>query len=222
MAYIRSIKMTKPLIGIGLDYDIKKEKDGGYSDYPWYALRVHYADAVANNGGIPVMIPYQESLIKHYVEACNGFIFPGGDYDIDPSYYSADRSPETTMPNDKRTRFEMKLMRAVLKSTKPMLGICAGEQLLNVILGGTLYQDIKTNIEHKPGDMPRDKNRHYVEVASDSLLNKIVGKTKYKVNSHHHQAVWKVGKGLKVSAVAPDGVIEAIELPKHKFCLGVE
>jgi putative glutamine amidotransferase len=218
--------MSKPLIGVGVDYDIKKEKDGGYSDYPWYALRVNYTDAVANNGGIPVLIPYREDLINYYISLCDGFVFPGGEYDIDPSYYGAERVPETTVPNDARTRFEMKLIKAVLRSGKPILGICAGEQMLNIILGGTLYQDIntciKTNIDHKPGDMPRDKNRHYIEVSKESLLHKIVGKTKYKINSHHHQAVWKLGKGLKVSAVAPDGVVEAIELPRHKFCLGVQ
>ena len=220
-----SMKKSKPVIGIVLDYETRKEKDGGYSNHPWYALRTHYSDAIAKNGGVPFLIPYQKNLIKQYVELCDGFIFPGGEYDIDPSYYNAERDPKTSISKNIRTNFEISLMRAVLKNNKPMLGVCAGEQLLNIILGGTLYQDInssiKTDIEHRPGE-ETEKNRHYISIEKGSLLYKIVGKDSYKINSHHHQAVRKVGTGLRVSAVAPDGVIEAIEHPKYNFCLGVE
>jgi len=219
------MKSLKPLIGIVLDYETKQEADGGYSDYPWYALRTHYSDAVAKNGGIPILIPYQQELIEEYVTLCDGFIFPGGEYDIDPSYYDAERDPKTSISNDARTIFEIALITAVLKEDKPMLGICAGEQLLNVVCGGSLYQDIgsciKTDIDHKPGKN-REQNHHSIRIEKNSLLHNIVGTEEYMVNSHHHQAVQKLGKGLIASAIAPDGVIEAIEHPKYTFCLGVE
>lgn len=219
------MKISKPIIGIGLDRETKNIAQGGYSDYPWYALRTHYSDAVANNGGIPFLIPYHVELIDEYVEYCDGFIFPGGDADIDPTCYGEKPSSKITEANNVRMDFEVYMMKAVMKKNKPLLGICAGEQLLNVILGGTLHQDIasciKTDIEHKPGIDP-SKDRHYIDIKKGSLLHSITKTERYKVNSHHHQAVNKLGDGLEVSAVAPDGVIEAIEHPKYEFCLGVE
>ncbi|MCH9754165.1 MAG: gamma-glutamyl-gamma-aminobutyrate hydrolase family protein [Alphaproteobacteria bacterium] len=218
-------KIKKPIIGIVLDYETRQEKEGGYSNYPWYALRTDYSNAVANSGGVPVLIPYHSELIKHYLEYCDGFIFPGGEYDIHPSYYGEEPDPKTTISNNERTNFEISLLRKVLEEDKPMLGICAGEQLLNVVLGGTLYQDIsscmKTKINHKPGG-ETNQNRHFIDIREGSLLHRITGKDRYKVNSHHHQAVNKLGEGLIISAQAEDGVIEAIERTKSRFCIGVE
>lgn len=215
----------KPVIGIVLDYETKDESRGGYSNHPWYALRVHYSAAVANNGGVPILIPYQENLVEKYVELCDGFIFPGGEYDIHPDFYGEKTHPESVLSTNDRTNFEIALMSQVLKKDKPMLGICAGEQLLNVVLGGTLYQDISasinTKIEHKPGG-DTSLDRHFIDIEKNTLLYEIVGKERYKVNTHHHQAVNKLGDGLRVSARAEDGVIEAIEHTKKKFCLGVE
>lgn len=215
----------KPIIGIVLDYETKNESQGGYSNHPWYALRIHYANCVGNNGGVPILIPYQKDLIHEYLNLCDGFIFPGGEYDIDPAYYGKDLDPKTELSTDERTNFEIDLIKRVMAANKPLLGICAGEQLLNVVLGGTLYQDISTcintDIEHKPGG-DTSLERHYIDIAKDSLLYKIVGKERYKVNTHHHQAVHDLGKDLRVSALATDGVIEAIEHTKLKFCLGVE
>lgn len=144
------------IIGIVLDHETRVESEGGYSNHPWYALRVHYAKAVENNGGVPVLIPYQENLIDQYVDLCDGFIFPGGEYDINPAFYGKSTDPKSILSMDHRTNFEIKLMQRVLEENKPMLGICAGEQLLNVVLGGTLYQDIgssdiQTDINHRPG-----------------------------------------------------------------------
>jgi putative glutamine amidotransferase len=218
-------KMKKPIIGIVLDHETRKEKDGGYSNYPWYALRADYSKAVVNNGGIPIMIPYHAELIDQYLSFCEGFIFPGGEYDISPSYYGEKPDPKTSASSDARTNFEIELMRKVLKKNKPLLGICAGEQLLNVVLGGTLYQDISscinTKINHKPGG-ETSQNRHFIDIKENSLLHKIVGKDRYKVNSHHHQAVHKLGEGLVISAKSEDGIIEAIERPQSHFCIGVE
>jgi putative glutamine amidotransferase len=216
--------MQKPIIGITLDFDTKKTSEGGYSDFPWYALRIHYEKAVANHGGVPILIPYQENLIKQYVELCDGFIFPGGDYDIHPSYYGEEVKPNINISSNDRTNFEMELMKEVLKRDIPMLGICAGQQLLNVVQSGTLYQHIndfiKTDIQHKHG-YQQDINWHMVDITPNSLLSRIVGTSRYMINSHHHQSIRKVGKNLIVNAVAPDGVIEGVEHTEKKFCLAI-
>lgn len=217
--------MTKPIIGILLDYSTKKESEGGYSDFPWYALREHYDAAIYHHGGIPILLPYRHELINEYVQLCAGFVFSGGDYDIDPKYYGEKIRTGQYIPDNPRTSFEIKLMQQVLEQNKPLLAICAGQQMLNVILGGSLYQDIgtdiKTNIKHThkySNDIPW----HDVEIQPDTKLVEIVKNTKYKINSHHRQAVKNLGKGLVVNAIAPDGVIEGIELPGKKFCIGVE
>ncbi len=217
--------MKKPLIGIILDYENKTTKEGGYSDFPWYAIRTHYEKAVAKHGGIPLLIPYQKGLINEYVKIMDGFVFPGGEYDIDPSYYGEAMSDHTVISTDDRTNFELALMSQVLLADKPMLGICAGQQLLNVLLGGNLYQDINDEVETKvlhKHKKPQDANVHDIKILEGTVLRGITGCDSYKVNSHHHQAVKNLGKDLVVCAIAEDGVIEAIEHKHKKFCIGVE
>lgn len=215
----------RPIIGIILDFQSKKEKDGGYSDYPWYALRMHYARAVSESGGVPFHIPYQHDNLIDYIKLCDGFLFPGGDYDIDPAFYGEQIAPGTVFASDARDSFESKLLKMALTAKIPLLGICAGHQMLNVVCGGTLYQDISRDIvgalDHKHG-RGQAEPCHEIKISKDSLLHRIVGAESYVVNSHHHQAVRTVGEGLKATAVASDGVIEAIENDQLPFCLGVE
>ena len=129
----------KPVIGITLD----QEKAGGYAKhYPWYALRTHYSDAVAELGGIPFHLPYHKDLAAEYLERIDGLILTGGDFDIDPLLYGAAHKHEATITNSPRTDFEIAVTKIALERGMPILGICAGEQLLNVLLGGTLVQHI--------------------------------------------------------------------------------
>jgi putative glutamine amidotransferase len=221
--------MKKPIIGIVLDHSTKKLEAGGYANFPWYALRSHYAQAVTAAGGVPIFIPYETKAIKEYLNLCHGLIFPGGDVDIHPSLYREKISVKRINldANSPRAKFELKLIKAALKTKIPILGICAGFQALNVALGGSLYQDIseqtKTTISHSRSSSNNSKkNSHSIAVTKGTLLDKITGKTNYTVNSFHHQTVKKLGKNLKASAVSPDGLIEAIELAKHPFCIGVE
>ncbi len=215
-----------PIIGIVLDYDTKTVKDGGYSNFPWYALRFDYAKAVANNGGTPIHIPYIQDSIEHYLKMCDGIIIPGGDYDIDPSYYGQKLIDKVNLSgmND-RTEFELKLLGGIFRDNIPMLGICAGEQLLNVGLGGTLYEDINhyinTSIQHKHGN-GQNIDCHDIDIVEGTKLHKIMKTKTLHVNSHHHQAVRDLGEGLIVNARTADGVIEGIEHQTHPFCLGLE
>lgn len=215
----------KPIIGITLDYDERKTVVGGYSDHPWYALRVNYAQAVAAAGGVVVMLPYIAGDIDAYVKLCDGFLIPGGEYDIDPAYYGEEVDPNTNLSTDFRVEFESKLLKEAMAARKPILGICAGEQLLNVICGGTLFQHIPSQIpgalEHKHNG-GQDILWHEVNIVPGTLLSSIVQVPQYKINSHHHQSVRKLANDFIVNATAFDGVIEGIEHTSLPFCLGVE
>lgn len=213
--------MKKPIIGVVLDH----EQTGGYSAFPWYALRENYFASVARAGGVPVAIPYAPDLIQTYAEMIDGLLVPGGAFDIHPSHYGKPQENPDQMNKENRTDFEMRLARCVLDRGVPYLGICAGMQLLNVIRGGTLYQDINAHIpdalRHEQ-TLPKDEPSHAIHIVPGTLLHKIAGVTAANVNSTHHQAVDTVGKGLAVSATAPDTVIECVEDARLPFCLGVE
>ena len=214
-------KKSKPIIGITVDY----QTDCTYSNYPWYALRANYADAVTDSGGIPILIPYTADAVEIYAHMLDGLIISGGNFDINPAYYQEQICSDTVILNDPRTSFEMALTTAMLALNKPVLGICGGQQLLNVILGGKLIQhipDVFPNALEHEQKTPKHEPSHEIRITSGTLLEKIVKCKSYMVNSSHHQAVKMVGPDVIVNAIAPDGVIEGIESTTHKFCLGVE
>ena len=212
--------MSLPIIGILLDCSIKKKNQGGYANHPWYALRHHYSSAVSKCGGLPILIPYESKLINAYAQLCHGFLLPGG-IDIHPSYYGEKVQVNNIdiVPSNWRTEFELQLIRKGVKANVPLLAICAGQQALNVALGGSLYQDIseqvKTTLNHS-------NKPHTITIAPKTKLHTITGSSKYQVNSFHHQAVKKLGKGLLINAQTKDGVIEGIEHESLPFCVGVE
>lgn len=216
----------KPIIGIVLDYETRNTAKGGYSDAPWYALRTDYAKAIAKNGGIPVHIPYSEGLIEEYTDLCDGILIPGGEYDIHPSYYGKKLIKEVNFSTNDRTKFELALLKRIMDKEILFLGICAGQQLLNIGLGGSLYEDIgtqiKTNILHRDHGKSQDALVHPIEVISNTKLEKIFKTKIINVNSHHHQSIKDLGEDLIVNARALDGVIEGIEHKSHPFCIGVE
>lgn len=216
--------MAKSLIGIIADW----QKEGSYNlNYPWYALRENYASAVMLSGGVPILLPYDHNSIDDYISLIDGLLIPGGDYDIDPAEYG-EKSISDLPLRDKRYQFEKEFLTKYLGTKKPVLGICAGEQLLAVLTGGKLIQDIKSEI---PGAIEHEQRKqgikqgdpyHDIFITPGSLLYKICGTDKIKVNSSHHQAVKSVGENISISAVAQDGIIEAIEVKDHKFALGLE
>ncbi|HLJ64377.1 MAG TPA: gamma-glutamyl-gamma-aminobutyrate hydrolase family protein [Stellaceae bacterium] len=214
--------MAQPVIGLTLD----SEPPGGYSKtHPWYALRENYCDAVVRAGGVPVLLPHETDLAPTYLKLIHGLIVTGGAFDVDPALFGAGHRHESVITKDRRTRFELTLTRLALAAEKPVLGICGGQQLLNVVLGGTLIQHIPDEVpgalaHEQPG--PRDKPGHLVTITAGTLLSRITGATTLPVNSAHHQAVKIPAPGLVIDALAPDGVIEGIEDPKARFCLGVQ
>ena len=150
---------------------------------------------------------------------CDGLLLPGGG-DMDPKFYGQERIPACGEPNLLRDAAEPLLLRAFLAADKPVLGICRGIQVMNVVLGGTLYQDIKP-FEHVPHNDHWAKV-HTVTVRRGTLLSRLLGQDTVLVNSQHHQAVDRVAPGFTLAALSEDGIVEAIEKPDARFCLGVQ
>lgn len=212
---------TAPLIGLTID----AEEAGGYAPMPWYAQRKNYSGSVAECGGLPILLPYHPEHAETYLDMVDGLVVTGGDFDIDPAMFGEAITSDRVVTKPDRTRFEAAMVHGALERKIPMIGICGGEQLINVLLGGTLVQHIPDSIpdclEHEQPN-PRWETSHAITIEKDSLLHRITGTTTMQVNSSHHQAVAKAAPGMIVNAVAPDGVIEGIEYPDHPFCLGVE
>lgn len=212
----------KPLIGVPMDY----QESGGYSQFPWYVLRENYLQRVAEVGGIPLALSNDHNLIDDYLSLIDGLLITGAGFDIDPLIYGDTTRHPTIKTNPKRTDFELVLARKALDKKMPILGICGGEQLINVALGGTLIQhigdEISGDIPHFAATITADLPCHEIEITPNSKLHTIVEKNKMHVNSRHHQAVKALGRGLRVNAKSPEGLVEGIELEDYPFCLGVQ
>jgi putative glutamine amidotransferase len=187
-----------------------------------------YVQAVAVAGGCPVMVPLGLSpiLLDGLLARLDGLLFTGGG-DIDPSFYGAAPHPKVGDVDLDRDGVELYLLEKAVGQGKPFLGICRGLQLINVGLGGMLYADITAQ---RPGalrhdyypDYPRDYLAHAVEIRAGSRLAGILGASQVEVNSLHHQGIDRLAPGLASVASAPDGIVEAVELPEHPFGLAVQ
>ncbi|NKB48211.1 MAG: gamma-glutamyl-gamma-aminobutyrate hydrolase family protein [Alphaproteobacteria bacterium] len=212
---------TRPVIGITLD----SEEPGGYSNMPWYALRENYSQSIVQAGGLPIALPHEPEQAEAYLGQIDGVVITGGAFDVDPAIFGAEDRHATVTTKDRRTAFELAITRGAVLRDTPVLGICGGQQLLHVVLGGALIQHIPDEIEdalaHEQPN-PRDEPGHSVSVTKGSLLHKIVKTEELQVNSAHHQAAKDAPLGVIINAIAPDGVIEGIEARGQKFCLGVQ
>jgi len=212
---------SAPLVGITLD----SEQAGDWSKYPWYAVRQNYCAAVAEAGGLPILLPHEPAQAEAYLDRIDALLITGGAFDVDPALFGADKRHASVTTKDRRTDFEAAITRGALARDLPLLGICGGQQLLNVVLGGSLIQHIPDEVEaalaHEQPN-PRDQPGHTVSIVEGTFLRDIVGVAELAVNSAHHQAAKDAPKGVVVNALAPDGVIEGIEAPDKRFCLGVQ
>jgi putative glutamine amidotransferase len=211
----------RPAIGVTLD----SEPPGGYAKQPWYALRENYCDVLAEAGGVPLALPHEPDLVEDYLARLDGLVITGGAFDIDPALYGAGERHPTVRLKERRTRFEWAITEGALARDLPILGICGGQQLLNVVLGGSLIQHIPDAVpDALPHEQPNPRTEpgHEVLVEPGTLLHRLTRAERLLVNSAHHQAAETVGPSIVVSGRAPDGVIEAIEDPRRSFCLGVQ
>jgi putative glutamine amidotransferase len=215
----------RPLIGVTPDQGETTARPGRPSS-PRYELKSSYAAALSMAGGLPLILPFASSdeEVNQYVRTVAGLVVTGGAFDIDPAEYGQPPHPKLGPLRVDRTRFERRLLEAALRRGIPVLGICGGMQLLNVVRGGSLIQDIGTEcpqaLDHEQKHDPREPG-HPVQTEPGSFLAAICGSS-LQVNSTHHQAVARLGSGLRVGGRAPDGIVEAIEDPSVRFVLGVE
>jgi len=204
---------VKPVIGI----------TGNFNELAGeYLLRDCYVLSISGAGGIPVILPPVEddSLIDDYIDMCQGFVFSGGG-DIDPYFWGELPEWKLGQINPLRDRFELALAKKTLKYRLAVLGICRGCQILSVAAGGSLIQNISSHMSHYQ-KAPRSYPFHDIVIRKDSILEKIAGSQRIRVNSFHHQAVKEPGKGMYISACAVDNIIEAVESKEHPFFLGVQ
>ncbi|WP_066066779.1 gamma-glutamyl-gamma-aminobutyrate hydrolase family protein [Neobacillus soli] len=210
----------KPIIGITGAYVKHNENMEG--------VYVHhdYHKSVAANGGIPIVLPFINAETSlETLQLCDGIILSGGE-DVDPKFYGEDPHQHlgSTMPE--RDLAEIAIVKYALENNIPLLAICKGIQLLNVALGGTLIQDIpsqvKESIQHSQ-KIDRSRDSHWVTVSKDSKLFQIIGSDRVRVNSLHHQAIDKLASDLRIAAQSSDGIIEAVEYAHPtKFTIGVQ
>jgi putative glutamine amidotransferase len=215
----------RPSIGITPDISVPTPD----APFPRYELKAAYADAVVRAGGLPFVLPFStdRSVIDLFLDRVSGLVVTGGAFDVPPELYGEAPKEGLGPLKPERTQFELALLKAALQRRLPVLGVCGGMQLLNVAFGGTLHQDIGRELpDAKPHEQKHDRTQpqHPIEVRDQTALADCVGgKGQFMVNSTHHQCVKTVGTGLVVSATAPDGVIEAIEVPaKDQFVVGVQ
>jgi putative glutamine amidotransferase len=207
----------RPVIGITL----------GDGDRPGYhSMRADYARSVARSGAAPVVLPpLPADHAAALLERVDGLLLSGG-VDVDPALYGQPRHPKLGRVDRERDDFELALAREALRRDLPILAICRGQQLLNVATGGTLYQDLPSQLEGALGHEAagrRTRLSHPVEVTPGSKLAEILGPGPLSVNSFHHQAVERLGDGLVVSGRSPaDGVIEAVEMNGRSFVVAVQ
>lgn len=190
---------------------------------------VDYVESVRRFGGEPLVLEVGARPADEVIAAIDGLLLTGG-ADVDPARYGQARHPTVEEAEPGRDEYELALIERALAADKPMLAICRGLQVLNVACGGTLVQDIPSQVAKAlPHSVttPRDAIAHDVQVMPDSLLGRVLGSQvgdtgACRVNSRHHQSVDRLARGFEVSAVAPDGVIEAVERSASTFCLGVQ
>jgi putative glutamine amidotransferase len=203
-----------PLIGITSVYKVDQEDKSAYT-----LVNFAYVRAVAENGGVPVVLPTidNERILQRYLKELDGLVLVGG-ADVPPSAYGQ-QAHETVKPLPaQRYDFERKLISLWLASRKPLLGVCLGMQFTNVVAGGTLIQDVPSQV----GTKVNHRGYHRVQIEPASSLSKILGAQQAFVFSNHHQAVRDLGSGLKIVAHGEDGVIEGLERVDGGFGLFVQ
>lgn len=211
----------KPVIGVTVS---KGTTDGG-SNY----LRLNESNmkALIAAGAMPVMLPItgEDEIIDEYLDLVDGLYFSGGG-DVDPLIFNEDPIKEMGNIDHRRDEFELKLFKKAAEKNMPILGICRGEQVINIGAGGSVYQDIHAQREGTKGHSPKSSSGNYAyhsaKIMKDTKLYSLLGTEEININSYHHQAVKEVADGYKVSALAKDGIIEAIESEKHDFIIGIQ
>lgn len=208
--------MKKPMIGITPSVDEEQHR---------CLVQPGYLESIDRAGGLGLMLPLtdRDEDIQRFVQLVDGFLFVGGP-DIEPWRYGQETLPECGPQNKERDAMEWKLMKAALAADKPVLGVCRGIQVLNAVLGGTLYQDIpsqyETELSHQMPEPPYNRNAHPFRVVEGTPLAQLPPTE--GINSRHHQAILDLAPGLEVMGYSADGIIEAVRMPEKRFVWAVQ
>lgn len=221
--------MRRPLIGVTTS-EIRRrlaveQVRHGEPPQVEMTLGMKYLRAIELAGGLPVVLPpLEQNAIRPLLERLDGLLLSGGP-DLDPASYGGEEHPDLGPIEPHLDVFEVALARRADRCAMPVLGVCRGAQALNVARRGTLHPHVPElsdgSVEHRQ-TQPSDEVTHAVDVAAGSLLSTIVGNGQLQVNSFHHQAVDRLGRGLRAVAWAPDGIVEAVEDPARELLLGVQ
>ncbi len=186
-------------------------------------LPEEYVSSVRRAGGIPLLIPPGEKHLSQLLAVLDGIVLAGGG-DIDPAVYGGDHHPQVYMIDSRRDRMEIELAKLVIRRQIPTLGICRGTQIINVALGGTLFEHLPDHFGEDVAHRlpPREPVPHRVSIESPSQLATILSATEIEAASWHHQGIRELGDGLCISARAPDNVVEAVELATHPWLVAVQ
>ncbi|MDQ6695006.1 MAG: gamma-glutamyl-gamma-aminobutyrate hydrolase family protein [Chloroflexota bacterium] len=214
-----------PIIGVSTMDD----RDAAGQHAPRFGINQSYCKAVEAAGGVPILIPHfdEPEGLRRIYSMLDGILLPGG-LDIHPKYYGQDPHPALDPTDDGLDYNEITMLPWAIADDLPIMGICRGEQVLNVVMGGTLIQDIysqcTTTIDHRESYKRkiRDYLAHDIEIKSGTMLRELVGQDRVWVNTSHHQSIGEVAPGLIATAWSPDGIVEAIEAPEHRFLLAVQ
>jgi putative glutamine amidotransferase len=221
-----SHKIGKPVIGLTPDFNAGNRKDMGGKE-PTYFLRARYLQAIQEAGGVPLVLPLVLSRTQQtfLLQRLDGLLVTGSGSDLAPGFYGEAQQYPFQQMSEERARLELGLSKLAFEHQVPTLGICGGMQSMNVALGGTLIQDIPAQISTKIQHLQKksaEHTAHLIHIEPKTLLREIMKKPSIPVNSSHHQSVKAIPRSLHTSAIAPDGVIEAIEAASHPFWLGVQ
>jgi len=215
---------VQPMIGITCDLDPGTGREPRTPGRKAHVLYDDYVHAVLASGGLPVLLPAVSSdeCRGAYVQHLHGLLIPGSPTDVDPWRYGEEPHARLGPVNPVRTDFEIQMVRLALMRELPVFGICGGSQVLNVALGGSLYQDILAQLAKAYKHSGAPERAHTIDIVPGTHLAAILGTQEMRVNSLHHQAVKAPGHGLIISASARDGVIEAVEMVDQPFVIGVQ
>lgn len=212
--------MTKPIIGITSGFvKLSNFSEGDYAHQD-------YITSLIKAGAVPLILPIAPGpCVDQYAELCDGFLLSGG-CDVNPQYFGEDPSPGCGVFDTERDEAEFQLVRLAIKKSKPVFGICRGLQVMNVALGGTLIQDIPSELDHPiqhEQKVPRRQGSHRVSLEKDTQLYKVLKEQEsIVVNSLHHQSIDRLGDGLRTAAFSSDGIIEAIDMTDNGLLIGVQ